>query len=62
MTNEFEVTPYRVSGEIDYDVLIERFGTKRIDEAMLKRLSRYGPLHPMLRRGSCTLRGTLTGY
>ncbi len=51
MTPEFEVTPYKVTGEIDYDVLIERFGTKRIDDAMLKRLSEYGPLHPMLRRG-----------
>ena len=51
MTKEFEVTPYKVSGEIDYDVLIERFGTKRIDDAMLRRLSKYGPLHHMLRRG-----------
>lgn len=51
MNQEFEVTPYKVTGEIDYDVLIERFGTKKIDEGMLKRLSRYGPLHPMLKRG-----------
>ncbi len=50
MNNEFVVTPYGVSGEIDYDTLIERFGTKRIDGALLERLSKYGPLHHMLRR------------
>lgn len=51
MPEEFTVTPYQVSGEIDYDVLVERFGTKKIDDSMLKRLSKYGPLHTMLRRG-----------
>jgi len=42
MPEEFTVTPYQVSGEIDYDVLVERFGTKKIDDSMLKRLSKYG--------------------
>lgn len=51
MNNNFTVTPWEVSGEIDYDLLLEKFGTKRIDEEMLTRLSRYGNLHPMLRRG-----------
>lgn len=51
MTNQFIVTPWEVSGEIDYDLLVERFGTKRIDEGLLERLSQYGKLHPMLRRG-----------
>ncbi|MEM2891005.1 MAG: tryptophan--tRNA ligase [Thermoplasmata archaeon] len=51
MPDEFVVTPYRVSGDIDYDVLIERFGTKRIDEELLARLGKYAPLHHMLRRG-----------
>lgn len=51
MNNEFIVTPWEVTGEIDYDLLIERFGTKRIDNEMLERLSKYGDLHPMLRRG-----------
>lgn len=51
MANQFVVTPWEVSGEIDYDLLIERFGTKRIDETLLDRLSGYGELHPMLRRG-----------
>ena len=51
MNQQFEVTPYKVTGEIDYDVLIDRFGTKKIDEKILARLAKYGPLHHMLRRG-----------
>ncbi len=51
MDQEFEVTPYKTTGEIDYDVLAERFGTKKVDEALLKRMAKHGPLHPMLRRG-----------
>jgi tryptophanyl-tRNA synthetase len=47
----FTVTPWEVTGEIDYDLLIEKFGTKRIDDKLLSRLASYGPLHPMLRRG-----------
>ena len=50
MKDEFVVTPYAVSGDVDYDVLTERFGTKKIDEALLERLSKYGPIHHMLRR------------
>ena len=51
MEGDFTVTPWEVSGQIDYDLLIEKFGTKRIDEPMLSRLASYGPLHPMLKRG-----------
>jgi len=50
MNQEFVVTPYKVSGDVDYDVLVERFGTKKIDDALRERLSKYGPLHHMLRR------------
>lgn len=50
MTEDFTVTPYKVSGEIDYDELITRFGTKKIDSGLLKRLAKYGEIHPMLRR------------
>ena len=51
MNEDFEVTPYKVTGEIDYDELVDRFGTKRIDDALMERFSRHGPIHPMLRRG-----------
>jgi len=50
MKEEFVVTPYAVSGEVDYDLLTERFGTKKIDADLLSRLSEYGPVHHMLRR------------
>jgi len=48
---EFVVTPWEVSGKVDYDKLVERFGTERVDEALLKRMAKYGELHPTLRRG-----------
>jgi tryptophanyl-tRNA synthetase len=48
---DFTVTPWEVTGDIDYDELITRFGTKKIDDEMRQRLARYAPLHPMLRRG-----------
>jgi len=49
--SEFTVTPWEVSGEIDYDLLVEKFGTKRIDQALLDRMAKYGPIHPLMRRG-----------
>lgn len=47
----FTVTPWEVSGEIDYDLLVEKFGTKRIDQALVDRMAKYGPIHPLMRRG-----------
>ena len=49
MAEDFKVTPWEVSGEVDYEMLIEKFGTKHVDNALLKR--KYGELHPLLRRG-----------
>lgn len=51
MAEDFKVTPWEVSGEVDYDMLIERFGTKHVDNALLDRMSKYGELHPLLKRG-----------
>ena len=59
---EQKVTPWDVEGgyvdgkqvSIDYDKLIKDFGTKRIDDALLKRfetVTGHRP-HPLLRRGS----------
>ncbi|HID73131.1 TPA: tryptophan--tRNA ligase [Candidatus Micrarchaeota archaeon] len=48
---EFKVTPWEVSGEVDYDKLIREFGTQKIDDALRKRMEKAcGELHPMLRR------------
>ena len=49
---DFKVTPWEVSGEIDYNKLIKEFGTSKIDDKLLRRLeTACGRLHPMLRRG-----------
>jgi len=46
------VTPWEVKGEIDYDRLMERFGTEPITPELLERIKRHtGRLHHMLRRG-----------
>lgn len=49
---DFTVTPWGVSGEIDYDRLIERFGTERMTDGLRDRVRRAaGEDHFMLRRG-----------
>jgi tryptophanyl-tRNA synthetase len=46
------VTPWEVRGEVDYDKLIEKFGTQKIDAKLLERIKKHtGTLHPYLRRG-----------
>ncbi|MFH1623132.1 MAG: tryptophan--tRNA ligase [Candidatus Aenigmatarchaeota archaeon] len=48
---DFVVTPWEVSGTVDYDKLVEQFGTQKITDPMLKRVERItGELHFMLRR------------
>ena len=49
---EMVVTPWRVSGKIDYEKLIKQFGTEPIDEDLLERIKKHtGSLHVQLRRG-----------
>lgn len=56
------VTPWDVKGQvsadgkqlaINYDTLIEQFGTRRIDDALLERFEKLTGArpHPLLRRG-----------
>ncbi|RMH15221.1 MAG: tryptophan--tRNA ligase [Gammaproteobacteria bacterium] len=50
--DDMVVTPWDVSGELDYAKLIEKFGTKPMTGSLLNRIeSLVGDLHPMLRRG-----------
>jgi tryptophanyl-tRNA synthetase len=35
---EFEVTPWEVSGSVDYDKLIKQFGTQKLDETLRARM------------------------
>lgn len=49
--NKFTVTPWEVSGDIDYDKLIKEFGTEKITDSLLKRIEKHtGELHWLLRR------------
>jgi tryptophanyl-tRNA synthetase len=49
---EMIVTPWTVSGKIDYSRLIEEFGTQPLTEDLLKRIEKHaGELHIQLRRG-----------
>ena len=54
MANEEEemvVTPWEVSGKIDYDKLIKQFGTQPLTDELLERLRKHmGGLHLQLRR------------
>ncbi len=45
-----KVTPWEVSGHIDYDRLVKEFGTKHLTPKILKRVEKYAPLHLFLRR------------
>lgn len=48
----FVVTPWEVKGKVDYDKLIQRFGTQPIDGKLLKRIEKHAKqLHVFLRRG-----------
>ena len=46
------VTPWVVSGRVDYNRLIEEFGTQPLTGDLLKRIEKHaGTLHMQLRRG-----------
>ena len=48
--DEFKVTPWEVEGEIDYNKLIESFGTQTITPEILKKVKDLiGEVHPMLK-------------
>ncbi len=45
------VTPWEVSGEVDYDKVVREFGVQKIDDSLLKRFEKIaGDSHFMLRR------------
>jgi len=48
---EMVVTPWKVSGEIDYEKLIQEFGTQPITDELLEKIKKHtGELHLQLRR------------
>jgi len=48
-----EVTPWTVTGTVDYSKLIDRFGCEPINEELIKKVERISkkPAHPWLKRG-----------
>ncbi|MCK5548249.1 MAG: tryptophan--tRNA ligase, partial [Thermoplasmata archaeon] len=49
---EYVVTPWEVSGKVDYDKLVKDFGTQLVDDELLKRIEKHvSYMHYMLRRG-----------
>ncbi|MBU2615721.1 MAG: tryptophan--tRNA ligase [Nanoarchaeota archaeon] len=50
MKEKFKVTPWEVSGKVDYDKLIKEFGVSKIDESLLKRIEKHAGEHFMLKR------------
>jgi len=50
--NGFNVTPWDVTGKVDYDKLVEKFGTQKISEEIIDEMNSIskGNLHVMLRR------------
>lgn len=51
MADSFSVTPWKVEGKIDYDILERQFGIRPITEEQLKKLEKYtGSLHWLIRR------------
>jgi len=49
--NDFIVTPWTVKGDVDYDKLIDQFGTSRITPEIIETFQRLtGEVHPFLRR------------
>src|SRR2546426_9049055 len=52
MPDDFVVTPWEVKGSVDYDRLVNQFGTERSNPEILEWIRKTtGELHPMLRRG-----------
>jgi tryptophanyl-tRNA synthetase len=48
-SDDFEVTPWKVEGSVDYARLIKKFGTQEITDELLERFKSFtGELHPLL--------------
>ena len=52
MPDDFVVTPWEVKGDIDYERLIQTFGTQKVDDSIISKFIEHtGELHTMLKRG-----------
>jgi tryptophanyl-tRNA synthetase len=49
---DFTVTPWNVEGTVDYDKLVQKFGTEKISPELQERIEKItGEVHPMLKLG-----------
>src|ERR1043165_100470 len=49
-SDDFEVTPWKVEGSVDYARLIKKFGTQEITNELLEKIESFtGELHPLLK-------------
>jgi tryptophanyl-tRNA synthetase len=51
MEKEFNITPWEVKGNVNYEKLIKEFGTEPLNDQILNRIKKHAKeLHPFLRR------------
>ncbi len=51
-SEEFTVTPWNVEGAVDYDKIVQKFGTEKISPELQMRIEKItGEVHPMLKLG-----------
>src|ERR687891_462115 len=52
LEKEYRVTPWEVEGVVDYNKIVEEFGTRLITPEIIAKLQRFsGSIHPLLSRG-----------
>ena len=50
-TGEYVVTPWEVKGDVNYDKLIQEFGTYPITDQIMNKIEKYTKnLHPLIKR------------
>ncbi|MGN6348701.1 MAG: hypothetical protein ACTHLL_03005 [Candidatus Nitrosocosmicus sp.] len=60
--HDFTVTPWEVEGDIDYNKLIEKFGTFAINNDLIEKIRKItGDIHPFLKNKYFFLIEILTG-
>ena len=52
LEREYSVTPWQVDGVVDYNKIVQEFGTRLITPEIIEKLQKFsGNVHPLLSRG-----------
>ena len=52
LESEYNVTPWQVDGVVDYNKIVQDFGTRLITPEIIEKLQKFsGNVHPLLSRG-----------